>query len=177
MEKFVFASHLRKPKIRNKAHDFPKPITSQTLLSTKCRQTRTEGQRSDKVIIPSCCPHPPWHQLCNGGREGRHKEDERGSANGGQTISEAPAIIDTESARTEYVKGRRAMTRCHCDAFHNDTISSGEEWFCKGQLECHEGGQEVADGEQCYKFGLRMRRFVFCRPYIFTMIIHPSRAE
>ena len=33
LEKFVFASHLRKPKIRNKAHDFPKPITSQTLLS------------------------------------------------------------------------------------------------------------------------------------------------
>ena len=33
LEKFVFASHLRKPKIRNKARDFPKPITSQTLLS------------------------------------------------------------------------------------------------------------------------------------------------
>ena len=32
LEKFVFASHLRKPKIHNKAHDFPKPITSQTLL-------------------------------------------------------------------------------------------------------------------------------------------------
>ena len=32
LEKFVFASHLRKPKIRNKARDFPKPITSQTLL-------------------------------------------------------------------------------------------------------------------------------------------------
>ena len=36
LEKFVFASHLRKPKIRNKACDFPKPITSQTLLNTKC---------------------------------------------------------------------------------------------------------------------------------------------
>ena len=33
LEKFVFASHQRKPKIRNKACDFPKPITSQTLLS------------------------------------------------------------------------------------------------------------------------------------------------
>ena len=31
LEKLLFASHLRKPKIRNKAHDFPKPITSQTL--------------------------------------------------------------------------------------------------------------------------------------------------
>ena len=30
--KFVFASNLSKPKIRNKAGDFPKPITSQTLL-------------------------------------------------------------------------------------------------------------------------------------------------
>ena len=30
--KFVFASHLRKPKTPNKARDFPKPITSQTLL-------------------------------------------------------------------------------------------------------------------------------------------------
>ena len=115
--------------------------------------------------------------VMEGERDGIKKMSERGSANGGQTISETPAIIDTESARTEYVKGRRARTRCHCDAFHNDTISSGEEWFCKGQLECHEGGQEVADGEQCYKFGLRMRRFVFCRPYIFTKITHPSRAE
>ena len=115
--------------------------------------------------------------VMEGERDGIKKMSKRGSANGGQTISEAPALIDTESARTEYVKGRSAVTRCLCDAFHNDTIYSGEEWFCKGQLECHEGGQEVADGEQCYKFGLRMRRFVFCRPYIFTMIIHPSRAE
>ena len=33
LEKFVFASHLRKPKIRNKARDFPKPITSKMLLT------------------------------------------------------------------------------------------------------------------------------------------------
>ena len=33
LEKFVFASHLHKPKIRNKARYFPKPITSQTLLN------------------------------------------------------------------------------------------------------------------------------------------------
>ena len=32
-EKFVFASHLRKPKICNEARDFPKPITSQTLFT------------------------------------------------------------------------------------------------------------------------------------------------
>ena len=31
-EKFVFASHICKQKIRNKARDFPKPITSKTLL-------------------------------------------------------------------------------------------------------------------------------------------------
>ena len=40
LEKFVFASHLRKPKIRNKACDFPKPITSQTLLTPLCRGLR-----------------------------------------------------------------------------------------------------------------------------------------
>ena len=33
LEKFVFASHLRKPKVRKKSRDFPKPITSQTLLT------------------------------------------------------------------------------------------------------------------------------------------------
>ena len=33
LENFVFASHLRKPKIRKKACDFSKPITSQTLLN------------------------------------------------------------------------------------------------------------------------------------------------
>ena len=32
LEKFVFVSHLRKPKIRNKTSDFLKPITSQTLF-------------------------------------------------------------------------------------------------------------------------------------------------
>ena len=37
LEKFVFASHLRKPKIRNKAHDFPKPINSKTLLISDTR--------------------------------------------------------------------------------------------------------------------------------------------
>ena len=39
LEKFVFVSHLGKPKIRNKARNFPKPITSQTLLIEKCESS------------------------------------------------------------------------------------------------------------------------------------------
>ena len=59
LEKFVFASHLRKPKIRNKAHDFPKPITSQTLL------------RNDAIVGN---PDSPSLRLRGSGkREGREK--------------------------------------------------------------------------------------------------------
>ena len=40
LEKFVFACHPRKPKIHNKACDFPKPITSQTLLIHRTHPSR-----------------------------------------------------------------------------------------------------------------------------------------
>ena len=63
-EKFVFVSHLRKPKIRNKARDFPKPITSQTLLTHFphfCPPQDDSHFRGD--IIRLALPPPPKFQL------------------------------------------------------------------------------------------------------------------
>ena len=54
LEKFVFASHLRKPKIRNKALDLPKPITSQTLLIS-------HGQNSSHASVELS----PWYLECS----------------------------------------------------------------------------------------------------------------
>ena len=54
LEKFVFASHLCKPKLRNKARDFPKPITSQTLLSTNCIRNMHRRTQMNTTILS-------WH--------------------------------------------------------------------------------------------------------------------
>ena len=66
MEKFVFASHLSKPKIRNKACDFPKPITSQTLLNCISNNYSV----SDWAEILYCRSRPPRHTEWGGGGEG-----------------------------------------------------------------------------------------------------------
>ena len=66
LEKFVFASHLRKPKIRNKAHDFPKPITSQTLLTEHryvARANDLSARETEKGSMPRRARYAGGKQL------------------------------------------------------------------------------------------------------------------
>ena len=65
LEKFVFASHLRKPKICNKARDFPKPITSQTLLIDGAKTTQA------RVCVIAVRNRFPRRELS--GKKGRHR--------------------------------------------------------------------------------------------------------
>ena len=69
-EKFVFESHLRKPKIRNQVLDLPKPIISQTLFTNNTRTLLLMA--SSRVVLPMVSPllYVTSHDFFLGGSSG-----------------------------------------------------------------------------------------------------------